>query len=278
MTDEQYAPPAPPSPNGRPAAEDPLAADLALAVELVRGAGDLAAEMLAGGLRTHHKSSVSDVVSAADHAAEELVAGRLRAARPADGIVGEEGAAVPGDRTWFIDPVDGTYNFLAGLPFWCSALALAERTESGWAPLLGAVYHPAANELWAGSRTAPATRNGQPLPPLADRPLAEVSLSSYLHPAALGDPDVREPTLAAMTGAATVRMLGSGSVELAAVAGGRLGAYLHRDTLDWDWLPGAALVTAAGGRVEVFGHRGHRWHLAGSARAVGDLRQRILAV
>lgn len=251
--------------------------DLELAADLVRSAGTLAAEMLTGGLTTRHKTSISDVVSAADHAAEQLVVDRLRAARPADGIIGEEGTAVPGDRTWFIDPVDGTYNFLAGLPFWCSALALAERTETGWRPLLGAVYHPSADELWAGGVEQPTTRNGRPLPALTPRPLAELSISSYLHPAALADDDIRQPALAAMAGAATMRMLGSGSIELASVAAGRLGAYAHRDTPDWDWLPGAALVAAAGGSLDVVTHRGHRWHLAGNATAVGELRRLILA-
>src|SRR4051794_13285084 len=98
--------------------------------------------MLADGLTTEHKTSISDVVSAADHAAEELVVARLRAERPDDGIVGEEGTSDAGrGRTWYVDPVDGTYNFLSGLSIWCAAIALDET--------LGAVYHPAAGELWA---------------------------------------------------------------------------------------------------------------------------------
>src|SRR3954447_25420508 len=97
-----------------------------LAANLVREAGALAARMLGEGLETHYKTSVSDVVSAADHAAEELVVGRLAAERPEDGLVGEEGHAKAGDRTWYIDPVDGTYNFLSGIPYWCSAVGLVD--------------------------------------------------------------------------------------------------------------------------------------------------------
>ena len=82
--------------------------------------------------------------------------------------------------------------------------------------------------------------------------------------------------LSALVGAATVRMLGSGSVELAAVAVGRLGAWLQRNPPAWDWLPGAALVTAAGGRTEVLNRQGQRWHIAGNARAVADIRQRLI--
>ncbi len=253
--------------------------DLALAGELVHEAGVLAAAMLRAGLDTHHKTSISDVVSAADHAAERLVLGRLRQARPADGVIGEEGANHPGERTWFIDPVDGTYNFLSGLPYWCSALALARRpshTGEPRVPILGAVYHPFADELWLGGQDAPTTCNGMPVTPLVDTPLERLSLAGYLHPTTVADDDAREPFLAMLAGAATVRMLGSGSIELASVAAGRLGAWAQLNCPDWDWLPGAALVTAAGGVAEVVHHRGHRWHLAGNRQAVTEIRQLLL--
>jgi fructose-1,6-bisphosphatase/inositol monophosphatase family enzyme len=200
----------------------------------------------------------------------------LRAARPADGLIGEEGANQPaaGGRTWYIDPVDGTYNFLSGLPYWCSALALAP--ACGGEPMVGAVYHPSADELWLGGGDQPTTCNGAPVRQLADAPLSRLSLASYLHPATLPDDGAREPLLAVLRGAATVRMLGSGSLELAAVAGGRLGVWAQLDTLDWDWLPGAALVRAAGGVTEVVHHRGHRWHLAGNRQAVADIRGLLL--
>jgi fructose-1,6-bisphosphatase/inositol monophosphatase family enzyme len=257
--------------------------DLTLAAELVRDAGLLATRMLAEGLETRHKTSVSDVVSAADHAAEDLIVRRLRAERPDDGLVGEEGtddrSTAAGSRTWFIDPVDGTYNFLSGLPYWCSAIALAERTEPGGplVPILGAVYHPFADELWLGGRDHPTSCNGVPVTPLHDTALSQLSVASYLHPATLADDGAREPLHAAMRGAATVRMLGSGSIELASVAAARLGAWVQHDSLDWDWLPGVALVTAAGGATEVVQHRGHRWHIAGNRQAVAEIRAALLA-
>lgn len=221
--------------------------------------------MLREGLAVEHKTSVSDVVSAADHVAEQLVVERLCLERYDDSIIGEEGASREGStgRTWYIDPVDGTYNFLSGLPTWCAALALDES--------LGAIYHPSADELWIGGVDSPATCNGTPVPPLADQPLREISIATYLHPTTLPDDSLREPLLRAMQGAATVRMLGSGSVELAAVAAGRLGVFVQANSLPWDWLPGANLVRAAGGVAEVIEHRGHRWHIAGSRRAVDEL-------
>jgi fructose-1,6-bisphosphatase/inositol monophosphatase family enzyme len=261
--------------------------DAELAGTLVQAAGRLAARMLADGLTAQHKTSVTDIVTAADHAAESLIAERLRAARPDDGLVGEEGARAPaarGARTWFVDPVDGTYNFLSGLPFWCSALALTEDPEAAEDgadahaadPLLGAVYQPVTDELWLGGRDHPATCNGEPLPRLADRPLRELSLASYLHPPRLAD-GVSAPLLHAIGHAATLRMLGSGSIELASVASGRLGAWLHLDSPSWDWLPGAALVRAAGGSTAVLEAHGHRWHLAGNVRAVEELIELVQA-
>jgi myo-inositol-1(or 4)-monophosphatase len=238
--------------------------DLELAASLVHDAGRLAARMLREGLTVQHKTSVSDVVSAADHAAEELVVQRLREERPDDGIVGEEGTSDPGTgRTWYVDPVDGTYNFLSGIPVWCAAIALDET--------LGAVYQPDADELWAGGPDHPTTRNGARLDKLEDRPLHRVSLASYLHPTTLPDDALRIPLLNVMQGAATVRMLGSGSVELAAVAAGRLGASIQPGSLPWDWLPGAALVRGAGGAAEVFEIEGRRWHVAGNAHAVAEI-------
>jgi fructose-1,6-bisphosphatase/inositol monophosphatase family enzyme len=219
--------------------------------------------MLRAGLMIRHKTSISDVVSAADHAAEELIVARLRAERPADGVLGEEGSAQPGSRTWYVDPVDGTYNFLSGLPEWCSALALDDA--------LGAVYQPATGELWLGGPDEPTTCNGERLPRLADRPLADVSLATYLHPATLPDERLREPLLRVMRAAATVRMLGCGSVETAAVAAGRLGASIQPNCAPWDWLPGAALVRGAGGAAEVVELDGHTWHVSGAGQAVAEI-------
>jgi myo-inositol-1(or 4)-monophosphatase len=242
--------------------------DLALASDLVRAAGTLAARMRRSGVTSSRKTSVTDLVTPADVAAEALIVDRLRAARPEDGIVAEEGSAQPGRRrTWFVDPIDGTYNYASGLPLWCSAVGLTAADEL----LGGAVYHPAGNDLWSGGRGRPTTRNGEPVPPIADRPLVEVSVASYLHPTTMPDDSVREPLLRALRRAGTVRTFGSGSIELAWVADGRLGGFLQHDCLPWDWLPGAALVTAAGGDIAVVPLDGHRWHIAGSTRLVDDL-------
>lgn len=260
------------SPDVSDASEDSNLTDSELAGVLVQAAGRLAAGMRRDGLTVDRKTSVSDVVSDADKAAEEMIVRRLAVARPADGVIGEEGAAAPGRRTWIIDPVDGTFNFVSGLPAWCSALALVD----GEHLLLGAIYQATTDELWLGGRNLPSTLNGVPLPPLADRPLNEVAISTYLHPTRVGDVPLRDGLLRSIAGAASVRIIGSGSVELAAVAAGRLGVWLHADTPSWDWLPGAALVTAAGGVIDVFHHGGHRWHVAGPPTGVAQARAAVL--
>lgn len=242
------------------------AADSDVAASLVKEAGTLAATMLAEGLDTHYKTSISDVVSAADHAAEELVVRRLTAWRPDDGLVGEEGASRPGARTWYIDPVDGTYNFLSGVPYWCSAVGLAD--ESG--PLVGAVYYPARDELWVGGRGIPTTLNGVPVGSLADKPLAEVSVATYFHPAQMTDERRLAVWRSVVGEAATVRILGSASVDLAGVATGRIGVFFQSNLSPWDWCPGAALVLGAGGAAQIVEHHDNRWLIAGNGQSVAE--------
>jgi myo-inositol-1(or 4)-monophosphatase len=241
--------------------------DAELAACLVRDAGSLAARMRRAGVRSTRKTSVSDLVTAADHAAEAAIVARLKAERPDDGVVGEEGTSRPGRRIWFVDPVDGTYNYAWNLPAWCAAVGLTIGEQA----LVGAVFHPPADELWVGGAEHPTTCNGVPVDELADRPLAEVSIATYLHPTTLPDARVRNPLARVARHAATVRTFGSGSVELAWVASGRLGAYVQHDCLPWDWYPGAALVAAAGGLTRVLPHDGHRWHLAGNRQTVEEL-------
>src|SRR5207342_446397 len=185
---------------------------MSLAADLVRDAGTMASEMLGKGLETRYKTSLSDVVSAADHAGEELISARLADSRPDDGLVGEEGARKAGDgRTWYIDPVDGTYNFLSGIPYWCSAVGLTD----GDGPLLGAVYYPAVDQLWLGGRESPTTLNGEHVTKLLNQPLSEVSVATYLHPRHLGDKQRVAAWQSVIAAPATVRILGSASTDMA---------------------------------------------------------------
>jgi fructose-1,6-bisphosphatase/inositol monophosphatase family enzyme len=221
--------------------------------------------MRSGGLEARAKSSVSDVVTEADHAAEALVLKRLTEERPHDAVLGEEGAAQDGTsgRTWVIDPVDGTYNFVSGLTWWCSAIALTDGDDV----VLGAVYHPHDDVLFVGGPGLPTTRNGQPLPPLEDRPLGESCLTTYLHPPFYGDA-VGQAFGRAVAGVATLRMLGSGSMDLTAIAQGQLHVSCQHSVPPWDRLPGAALVLGVGGAHRRTAAAGVEWSVTGVPSAV----------
>ncbi len=243
----------------------------------MREAGQLALLMRMAGLQSQQKTSISDVVTAADHAAEAYVLEQLQRCRPQDGILGEEGASVQGSsgRTWVIDPVDGTYNFLHGSTYWCSAIALKDQSDV----VLGAIFQPEEDKLWLGGRGHPASLNGEPLTVFQDNKgernataVAELGAATYIHPSWLMDPLCAMPWHAAATSAAALRMLGSGSCDLGRVADGQIGCWFQHSCPEWDWLPGKAIVRAAGGAVDTVRVNGLEWFMAGGTTAVRELR------
>ncbi len=244
--------------------------DVALATELVVEAAALAARIRAeDDLETRAKTSVSDVVTAADFAAEALIVERLGRERPEDGLLGEEGTAHEGTsgRRWVIDPVDGTYNFATGSDYWCSAIALAEGDHA----LLGAVAHHATGTVVVGGPDVPTTRNGKPLPRIEDGPVTGLGAATYAHPAFIDGHPGFEAWRRAAALPATIRMLGSGSMDLVGVATGRLGVWFQHSTPAWDWLPGTALVAGVGGTTERTEVDGLLWSIAGPLTAVRDV-------
>jgi myo-inositol-1(or 4)-monophosphatase len=242
--------------------------DADLAVRLVRDAGSLAGRMRGAGLEVGTKTSVSDVVTAADHAAERLVVETLATERPEDGVLGEEGAARDGTsgRTWVIDPVDGTYNFVAGLSWWCSAIALTDGDDL----VLGAVQHPPTGRTFLGGPGLPSTVDGVPLRRIEDRPLSQACVATYLHPPLYAG-EVGAAFDRMVAGAAAVRMLGSGSMDATAVAEGRLHVVCQHSVPPWDELPGAALVRGVGGETRHVRAAGVEWYVAGAPTAVAEV-------
>ncbi|MBZ5741162.1 inositol monophosphatase family protein [Nocardioides mangrovi] len=242
--------------------------DVELAAHLVREAGVLAQRMRADGLDPQRKTSISDVVTAADHAAERLIVDTLARQRPEDGVLGEEGADREGTsgRRWVIDPVDGTYNFVAGLDWWCSALALVDGDDL----VLGAVHHAATGRTWVGGPAAGPSVDGVPLPRLPDRSAAESCLVTYLHPP-FYDTEVGAAFGRMVSGVATVRMLGSGTMDAMAIAEGRLHVLCQHSVPPWDRLPGEAIILAAGGTTRTVRAAGVEWYVAGAPTAVAEV-------
>ena len=268
-----------------PDAPTPPLSDAEVAALVVVDAGRLARRIRQDGLAVSRKTSVSDVVTQADTAAERRITELLAAHRPRDGVLGEEGTLVSargagvsdddrnddddegvGARRWVVDPVDGTYNFVTGSDYWCSAVALSGGPDD--ADLLGAVHRPVTDETWVGGPGVPTRRNGVPVEPLTPGDLADGSLATYLHPPLFGEPAVAEPFTRVSRGAATIRMLGSGSVDLASVACGVHAVWCQHSCPEWDWLPGRALVEGAGGQTRTVEVGGYTWFVAGRPRAV----------
>ncbi len=240
--------------------------DLATAREAVRIAGEVAAARFrTTGLAVTQKSGPGDLVTEADRQAEAAALDHLRLRRPHDGVVGEEGGHRPGRRTWFVDAIDGTLNFVSGDPFWCSAVALVD--DDG--PVVSAVLHPATGELFSAARGRGCRLGDAPLTRGPGPALANATVSTYLTPEDVGDPLVAGLTRAA----AALRVRGSGSLEMAWVAAGRSDLWVNRDVLPWDWHPGALLVAEAGGVAETVPGHDAAWSFAGG-RA---LREDVLA-
>jgi myo-inositol-1(or 4)-monophosphatase len=194
------------------------------------------------------KASEVDLVTEFDRRSEELVVQRLRELFPAHGIVAEEGSRIeghPGAPVWYVDPLDGTTNFAHGLPLFAVSLGLALGTQ----PLVGVVHAPALGWTFSGAVGHGAHRNGEPLSPsLVDDLKGSLIVTGFPYARDLQRDHL--PEFAAFTTVAQgTRRLGSAALDLAFVAAGWLDGYWERYIKPWDTVGGAAVLTAAGGRV-----------------------------
>lgn len=218
---------------------------LALAVDLVRRAGAL---VLAGRASASDdvttKSTPTDVVTGVDRAAERLVIDALHAARPDDGVLGEEGGERYGTGRvrWILDPIDGTVNYLYGLPAY--AVSLAAEVDGIMA--VGAVYNPVIDELWTAVRGGGAW--------LGDRRLhgsAVTSLDRALIATGFGYDAQRRKSQAAVVATLLpevrdIRRFGAASLDLCSAATGRVDAYFERGLAAWDLAAGGLVASEAG--------------------------------
>jgi fructose-1,6-bisphosphatase/inositol monophosphatase family enzyme len=140
--------------------------------------------------------------------------------------------------------------------------------------LFGAVYHPQEDALYVGGPHLSSTRNGARILPLTDRPLSEVCAATYLNPARI-DSEVAAAFGRAASGAAALRMLGSGTMDAMAIAQGQLGVYFQHSVPEWDWLPGLAIIEGVGGVGRVVDAGGVPWSVAGAPSAVDGVCARL---
>jgi myo-inositol-1(or 4)-monophosphatase len=225
---------------------------LEVAVDAARMAGALLLERVGRGaeLQIESKSTPTDLVSQADLAAEHAIRELLRERRPEDGFVGEEGGSEEGSSglRWVVDPLDGTVNFLFGIPQWCVSVAV--RDEQG-TTLAGAVYDPNRDELFTATYEGPALLAGPAGTIELKGPARDPDLATAMVATGFAyDADVRAaqaPVLARLLPRVRdVRRLGSAALDLAWTAAGRYDAYFERTVKQWDIAAGALVCERAG--------------------------------
>ncbi|MFW7415268.1 inositol monophosphatase family protein [Demequina sp. SO4-18] len=198
------------------------------------------------------KSSPIDIVTQMDLAAERLLRDRLAELRPDDAILGEEGDDSPGTSgiTWVLDPIDGTVNYLYGLPhFAVSVAAVAgEPTPQTWTALAGAV-HDGSGVLWSASRDGGAWRNGEPLVRTDAPGLDGTLLATGFQYVAQRRVRQGEIVTSMLGRVRDIRRLGAAAVDLCLVAAGHLDAYYEHGLHPWDFAAAALIAEEAGVRV-----------------------------
>ena len=226
---------------------------LAIAADAGNAAGELLASRAGRVTVEATKSSPTDVVTEMDRRAEELIRARIGAARPSDAILGEEGGQT-GDTggapvRWVIDPLDGTVNYLYGLPDWAVSIA----AEVAGQIVAGAVFLPVRGELFTATRGGGAWLNsGGTRVPLRCRP--GVPLNQALVATGFGYQARRrqvqgEVVAALLPRIRDIRRGGVASVDLCSVAAGRLDGYYERGLNYWDYAAGALIAAEAGAVV-----------------------------
>lgn len=264
---------------------------LTLATSIALEAGELAARRRREGVEVAAtKSTVVDVVTEADREVELLIRGRIADARPGDGILGEEGGGQAGTSglTWVVDPIDGTTNYLYGIPHYAVSIAVVEGEPDPqtWVDAVGVVHNPASGELYAAAKGGGATlvstssttgRTGSTTElRVADAvPLAEALVGTGFAYAA---------EMRGVQGAVATRLLplirdirrqGTASLDLGFVAAGRLNAYYERTLSPWDHAAGAIIAREAGAVVKGMGDAApsRDFIIAGHPRLVAELEE-----
>ncbi|MCR3751337.1 inositol monophosphatase family protein [Lentzea californiensis] len=222
-----------------------------IASAIGREAGALVQRMRASAVVSFDtKSTSTDVVTAADRASEQLVRTRLSELRPGEPVLGEEeGGSVVEGLTWVVDPIDGTVNYLYGIPWYSVSIAAQLDGES----VAGAVFEPATGRMWTAARGHGSFLDGSPL---------RVSTTTDLSLSLLGygfayRPERRQRQADAWARMAArvrdLRRAGAASLDLCSVAAGRLDAYTEHGLGRWDWAAGGLIAAEAGAVVRLPG-------------------------
>ena len=194
------------------------------------------------------KSTITDLVTAADRASEQLIVGRLASARPDDGILAEEGSASHGRSglTWVIDPLDGTINFVYGFPVFGVSIAC----QDGEGSRVAAVHDPLRGETFTAVRGGGARRNGITLTLGPAPPLAEALVGTGFSYEAARRRQQAALLMDVIQHVRDVRRGGAAALDLCWVAAGRLDAHYEAGLAPWDRAAGSLVAAEAGATVE----------------------------
>ncbi|HEX2239967.1 MAG TPA: inositol monophosphatase family protein [Actinomycetota bacterium] len=218
-----------------------------LAVDVSKQAGELLLDRFGGPARgVAAKSTPTDLVSDADRMAEEVIVAGIAAARPDDGIVSEEGGGhSAGELTWVIDPLDGTINFLFGIPQWAVTIAIDDAEGT----LVGVTHDPLRSETFTAIRGQGAQLNGEPISVTDQDDLSQALIGTgfaYDQRARAYQAEILQRVLPR---ARDIRRAGSAALDLAALACGRLDGFYEAPMERWDKAAGILLIREAGGVV-----------------------------
>ena len=206
------------------------------------------------------KSTAIDIATQMDKKAEKFIVESLLAARPDDGIIGEEGSAVESKSgiTWVIDPLDGTVNYFYGLPGWNVSIAAKDKDGS----IVGVVTAPTINSTWWATRGGGAFYNGHQIrcnePIAVDRALIATGFQYDVAHRTTQMTDLAKLVPLARD----VRRNGAAAVDLCHVAMGALDGYYEAGLKEWDWAAGGLVATEAGARFAQYGQEPLRTTLA----------------
>jgi myo-inositol-1(or 4)-monophosphatase len=233
-----------------PSDADEPALLLDLAVTAAKIAGELLTESRPVDLVVRTKSTPTDVVTQMDTAAERLISATIRSARPDDAVLGEEGqdAGASGGRRvrWIVDPIDGTVNYLYGLPQWAVSIA----AEVDGTAVAGVVFDPIKDELFTAIRGDGARLNGVEISVSDCSTLAQALIGTGFGYDAARRARQAQVVAEVIPMVRDIRRLGAASLDLCWVACGRLDGYFERGLGLWDHAAGGLVASEAGARVE----------------------------
>ncbi|WP_456843914.1 inositol monophosphatase family protein [Cellulomonas sp. P5_C6] len=251
---------------------------VAVAETLAREAGALILE----GRRQHvsvaaTKSSAQDVVTAMDLASEALLRRRLAELRPDDGILGEEEGFESGTSgiTWVVDPIDGTVNYLYGLPAYAVSVAavVGPPEPASWTVVAGCVFAPEDGRSYTAGRGLGARLGGRELHANPARPLIDSLVGTGFGYTAARRRSQARIVSELLPQVRDIRRVGSAALDLCTLAAGGLDLYFERGLQPWDLAAGALVAQEAG--AQVTGLRGQpaqeSMTVAGSAERVTEL-------